>query len=82
MCLAIPGLVESIIENDDQLDRMAIVSFGGARREISMACLPDVKVGDYVIAHAGVALQILDEAEALKTLQLSAEFSKTDENES
>lgn len=67
MCLAIPGLITSINEAD-VLNRSGVVNFGGVNREINLSCLPEVKVGDYIIAHAGVALQALDEAEAQKII--------------
>ena len=65
MCLAIPGKVESITGND-QLSRVGKVNFGGVLKEVSLAYVPEVKVGDYVIVHVGFALSRLDEAEAHK----------------
>lgn len=67
MCLAMPGIVKSI-SGDEALERKGIVVFGGVEREINLSCLPDVKVGDYIIAHAGVALQLIDEVEAQKII--------------
>ena len=69
MCLAIPARVEQFINGDT-----AIVNLGGVRKEISMALVDDVVVGDYVILHAGYALQKLDEQEAHETLALFAEM--------
>lgn len=69
MCLAVPGQVVSM-SGDDQLTRIAKVSFGGVIKEVSLAYLPDVKVDDYVIVHAGFALSQIDEDEALKTIEL------------
>lgn len=66
MCLAIPGKVESI-NNDSGLSRMGKIRFGEILREVSLALVPKAQVGDYVIVHAGFALNILDEKEA-KTL--------------
>jgi hydrogenase expression/formation protein HypC len=64
MCLAIPAKVLSVKE------KSAIVDFGeGVEREINVA-LVDVKVGEYVLVHAGYAIQILDEREARETIQL------------
>jgi len=64
MCLAIPAKVLSIKKN------IASVDFGeGVLREVNVA-LVDVKVGDYVLVHAGYAIQVLDEKEAQETLQL------------
>jgi len=70
MCLAIPARVEQFVGADS-----AIVSLGGVRKEISLALVDDVAVGDYVIVHVGYALQKLDESEALQTLSLFAEMS-------
>jgi len=69
MCLAIPARVEQSIGTDS-----AIVNLGGVRKEISLALIGGVAVGDYVIVHAGYALQKLDEEEALKTLAMFAEM--------
>ena len=63
MCLAIPGEILQIIDNDP-LSRMAEVSFNGARKVISLAFVPEAQVGDYVIVHVGFAISIMDEAEA------------------
>jgi hydrogenase expression/formation protein HypC len=68
MCLAIPARVVEIQEND-----VAIVDLGGVRKDISLALLEDVAVGDYVIVHVGYALTRLDAEEAAKTLALMAE---------
>lgn len=63
MCLAVPGKVVSI--NDSApLFRTGRVSFGGLIREISLAYVPEVTLGDYVIVHAGIAISIIDALEA------------------
>lgn len=69
MCLAIPGEIVEIT-GSDPLTRMARVSFGGVIREASLAYLPEAKPGDYVLVHAGIALQTIDEEEARRTLEL------------
>lgn len=69
MCLAIPARVAEILENDQ-----AVVDLGGVRKEISLALVSDVVVGDYVIVHVGYALNRLDPEEAEKTLKLFAEI--------
>jgi hydrogenase expression/formation protein HypC len=69
MCLAIPARVAAIGENET-----AVVDFGGVRKEISLALVDDVAVGDYVIVHVGFALQKLDQEEARLTLALFAEI--------
>lgn len=65
MCLAIPGKIESI-RGDDPLTRMGEVNFGGILKEASLAYVPETKIGDYVIVHAGFALSRVDEEEAQK----------------
>jgi hydrogenase expression/formation protein HypC len=65
MCLAIPGKIVSTA-GDDPWTRTAKVSFGGVVKEINLAYLPDAKVDDYVIVHAGFALSQIDEAEAVR----------------
>lgn len=72
MCLAIPGKVVEIVGQD--MMRMSRVDFGGIARDISLAYLPEVGVGDYVIVHAGFAISQLDEEEAHETLRLLAEI--------
>lgn len=62
MCLAVPGRVVSITEDD--LAPVGTVDFDGVLKEVSFACLPDVEVGDYVVAHLGMAVDRLDEQEA------------------
>ncbi len=72
MCLAIPGRI--IEANDDPLMRMGRVDFGGVVRETCLAYVPEARVGDYVIVHAGFAISRLDEEEAQETLRLLAEI--------
>ncbi len=68
MCLAIPGKLETIT-GDDPITRMGRVNFGGVVKEISLAYLPEVKAGEYVIVHAGFALSKVDEDEAAKIFE-------------
>jgi hydrogenase expression/formation protein HypC len=68
MCLAVPGRITSI-SGDDPWTRTARVSFGGVLVDVNLAYLPDVKVDDYVIVHAGFALSRIDEAEAEKVFE-------------
>lgn len=72
MCLAIPGRVIEITAQNDL--PVALVDFDGTTMEIALAFVPDVQVGDFVIAHAGVAIQRLDEAAAAETLRLFDEM--------
>jgi len=72
MCLAIPAKVVEINEGEGGGRRKAKADFGGVSREIDIS-LVDAKVGDYVIVHAGFAIEILDEQEAEETLKLWSE---------
>ncbi len=76
MCLAIPVRV---VEKGD--DASAIVDLGGIRKEISLALVDGVEVGDYVILHVGYALSRLDPAEAERTLALFAQAAAAPEPE-
>lgn len=63
MCLAIPGQIQSI-SGDELEKRTGKVVFGGITKTVHLACLPQAKVGDYVLVHAGIAISIVDEKEA------------------
>ena len=67
MCLAIPGRIIAIA-GSDPLTRIGRVDFGGALREVNLAFLPDARPGGYILVHAGVALQRIDEEAAAATL--------------
>ena len=71
MCLAIPAQVVELREGDN-----AVVDLAGVRKEISLALVDGVAVGDYVIVHVGYALNKLDPEEAEKTLKLFAEMGQ------
>jgi hydrogenase expression/formation protein HypC len=68
MCLGIPAKVIELFETNGL--KMARVDFGGAVKEACMEYLPEVKVGDYTIVHVGFGLSVLDEQEALETMEL------------
>lgn len=68
MCLAIPGKVVRWVDSDPLL-AVAEVEFGGVTRPCHMACVPEARLGDYVVVHAGVAIAILDALEAARALQ-------------
>jgi hydrogenase expression/formation protein HypC len=70
MCLAIPGKIIKI-EN-----KTSLVEIMGASREVSVEFVKDIQVGDYVLVHAGCAIQKIDEEEALNTLQLFRELKE------
>ena len=67
MCLAVPGKIISIDDNDPNL-KMAKVQFGGIIKDICIEWLDDPKIGEYVMAHVGTALSKVDEADAMITL--------------
>jgi hydrogenase expression/formation protein HypC len=77
MCLAIPGKVESV--SDEGPVRMGKVNFGGIVKEVCLAYLPDLQVGDYTIVHVGFAISKVDEASAQQTLQTFREMGVLEE---
>ncbi len=74
MCLAIPVLVKSIEGSE------AEVEIGGVSRRASIMLTPEVKVGDYVLLHTGYAINVIDEEEAQKTLDLFREIAESVED--
>ncbi|MBK8014320.1 MAG: HypC/HybG/HupF family hydrogenase formation chaperone [Deltaproteobacteria bacterium] len=67
MCLGVPGqIVET--KGEEALFRGARVSFGGILKDVSLACVPEASVGDWVLVHAGLALTVLDEQDARQQL--------------
>ena len=77
MCLAVPGQVESIREEHGT--RMGRVNFGGVVKDVCLAYLPDISVGDYTIVHVGFAISKIDEASALATLKTFEELGLLEE---
>ncbi|MBA3973651.1 MAG: HypC/HybG/HupF family hydrogenase formation chaperone [Candidatus Solibacter sp.] len=67
MCLAVPGRVMEV-EGAEPAFLRGKVDFGGVLKEVAFPFTPQVKPGEYVLVHAGFALQVVDEAEARKTL--------------
>jgi hydrogenase expression/formation protein HypC len=63
MCLAVPGKLVRWIDHEAPFAR-AVVEFAAVGREVSMQCVPDATVGDYVLVHAGIAISRVDAAEA------------------
>ena len=68
MCLAVPGKVLSI-NGKDPMMKTGRVSFGGSVREVNLAYVPHVQVGNYVVVHVGFAISILDEQEAHRVFE-------------
>lgn len=72
MCLAVPGKIIDIYEQNSL--RMGRIDFGGVTREACLEALPEAKVGDFTIVHAGFALNLLSEEEAQETLDTLREI--------
>lgn len=77
MCLGIPGKVIEVYEANGT--RMGRVDFSGIQKEVCLAYVPEVEVGDYTIVHVGFAITRLDEESALETLKLFEEVGLLDE---
>ena len=75
MCLAVPGKIIDIHENELRMGR---VSFGQVSKEVSLAFVPQAKVGDFVMIHAGMALEIIDEEAANKVFEALRELEEAD----
>lgn len=77
MCLAVPGRIVDVRDEDGT--RMGTVSFDGVTKDVCLAFLPDVGVGDYAIVHVGFAISRVDEESALETLRLFRELGTLEE---
>lgn len=75
MCLGIPMKVVEIVADS------AVGEVGGIRRKINLVLVDGVEVGDYVIVHAGFAIEKLDEEDALETLRLLGELAEAAERD-
>lgn len=75
MCLAIPGEIIEIL-NEDPITRSGRVSFGGIIKEVNLSLVPEAEVSDYVIVHAGFAISILDTDEANKVFEYLSEIEE------
>lgn len=69
MCLAIPAKINSIDEN-----RLATVDILGVTREVSVDLTPQAQIGDFVLVHAGFAIEVVSEEYAQETIDLINEF--------
>jgi hydrogenase expression/formation protein HypC len=65
MCLAVPAEVVEMLDND-----LGTIEVGGAKSRVSLSLVDGVSVGDFVLVHAGFAIEIIDETEARKTMEL------------
>ena len=80
MCLAIPGEIIAI-EEDDLILRKGKVSFGGAIREVALSTVPEAIIGDFVLVHAGIAIGIVDKDEADRVLESIAQIEMQDDED-
>jgi hydrogenase expression/formation protein HypC len=71
MCLAVPAEVIEVLEGE-----LAMVDVGGAKTKVSLSLVDGVGVGDYVLVHAGFAIETIDEEEARKTIELIEELER------
>ena len=71
MCLGIPGKIETINE-----DLIAMVTFGTVKRRVDVRLVDDPKVGEYVLVHAGFAINKISETEAKETLELLTQIAE------
>ena len=79
MCLAVPGKILNVRGSDTM--RTGTVSFGGVSKEACLAFVPEAKVGDYVLVHAGFAISVVDESEAAQTLEYFRQIAELGELE-
>ncbi|MCJ7695182.1 MAG: HypC/HybG/HupF family hydrogenase formation chaperone [Anaerolineaceae bacterium] len=79
MCLGIPGKIINIYENSGT--RMCELDFGGVTQEACLEALPEAKVGNYAIVHAGFVLSLLSEEDANETLDILREMSRLADEE-
>jgi hydrogenase expression/formation protein HypC len=75
MCLAIPGKVVEIYEENEL--KMGKIDFSGTMNKACLAYVPEVEVGQYVVVHAGFAIQILDEEQAQEVFEAWDELTDT-----
>ncbi len=80
MCLGVPGKVLTIEANPFGMT-MGRVSFGGIVKEVCLAYVPEVQVGDFVVVHVGFAISTIDEHEAIKVFEFLREMGELDELE-
>ena len=80
MCLAVPGKITAV-SLADPLMRTGQVSFGDIVKEVNLACVPEAKIGDFVIVHVGFAISILDEKEAHRVFETLSQLNALDNTE-
>ncbi len=76
MCLAVPGKIVSIFEEDPPEVRRGKVDFAGVQKEVCLAFTPEASVGSYVLVHVGFALSVVDEEEAQRIFETLNEMEQ------
>ena len=79
MCLAVPGKIIDVREGEGPVSRLGTVDFQGTRVEVGLSFTPQAGVGDWVLVHAGFALNVLDPEEAAQTWKYLYEADLVDE---
>ncbi len=79
MCLAIPGKIISLEDQIESVFQIGKVSFGGIIKKINLSLVPEAKIGDYILVHVGVAMTIIDEEEAVRTMNFLDGTGELDE---
>jgi hydrogenase expression/formation protein HypC len=80
MCLAVPGKILSVTD-DDPLLRSGRVSFGGVVKEVNLACVPEAMPDDYVLVHVGMAISTVDRKEAERVFEYLKEMDELNDLE-
>lgn len=80
MCLGVPGKITTITDMAGM--RVADVDISGVKRQVSLDLLPEVEEGQFVLVHAGFAIQVIDEQEAEETLRLLQDLTEVELGES
>ena len=82
MCLGIPGQIVEMAPNARHpYFAEGKVSFGGVTKNVSLACVPEARTGDYVIVHAGFAISRIDGAEARRVFEYLSEMDELGETQ-
>ena len=76
MCLGVPGKIVAVEADNDHGMTMGKVSFGGIRKEVCLAYVPEAQIGDYVLVHVGFALSKIDEDEAREVFRFLEEMGE------
>ena len=79
MCLAVPGQIVEVAAGADPLLRSGRVKFGGIVKDVNLSLVPDAGEGDYVLVHVGLALSVVDEAEAERVFATLREMGDLEE---